>query len=197
MSGAFEFPSLLFWADPVQSGVVFGSVLAFLVLLCYNSLITMVSYTFLIILFLISLVRLYTFVMVTFKKVDSAYNPLATISSLPLTIPSSLLSDMSPCIADTINTFLHEMKSLFLFNNIFESIQFGLCLWCLTYIGSWFNAITLIIIAWIAAFTIPKVYKTNQEQVDKVVEQMNKQLEELKEKIISTIPGLKKSEKQD
>ena len=37
-------------------------------------------------------------------------------------------------------------------------------LWCLTYIGSWFNAITLVILAWIAAFTIPKAYIMNQVQ---------------------------------
>ena len=43
-----------------------------------------------------------------------------------------------------------------------DTIKFGLSLWGLTYIGSWFNAMTLIILAWVAAFSIPKLYKMNQ-----------------------------------
>jgi hypothetical protein len=38
-----------------------------------------------------------------------------------------------------------------------DSIKFGLSLWLLTYIGSWFNAMTLIILFWVGLFTIPKV----------------------------------------
>ena len=190
-------PSLLFWTDPVQSGAVFGSVLVFLVSLCYNSLITVVSYTFLTILLMISLVRLYTYVMVTFKKAEATSDPLATISTLPLTIPPTLVSEMSPCIAGGINSFICEIRSLFFIENLVDSIQFGLSLWCLTYIGSWFNAITIVILAWIGAFTMPKLYKDNQVQVDNVVAQMTKQLEEVKEKITSTIPGMKKGEKQE
>ena len=197
MSCAVVSPSLLLWEDPVQSGAVFGSVLVFLVSLCYNSFITVISYTFLSILLIISLVRLYTFVMVTFKKADGNSDPLATISNMPLAIPPTLITEISPCIADRLNTFISEIRNLFLLNNIIESIQFGLCLWCLTYIGSWFNAITLMIFAWMGAFTIPKVYQDNQDQVDKVVEQMAKQLEDVKEKIVSVIPGMKKTEKQD
>jgi len=197
MSCAVVSPSLLFWTDPVQSGAVFGSVLVFLVSLCYNSLITVVSYTFLSILLIVSFVRLYNFLMVTFKKADAGSDPLANISNLPLTIPPTLISEMSPCIAEKVNSFIREIQHLFLFNNILESVQFGLSLWCLTYIGSWFNAITLVIFAWIGAFTLPKVYKDNQVQIDKVVDQMTKQFEELKEKVASSIPGMKKPEKQE
>jgi hypothetical protein len=41
--------------------------------------------------------------------------------------------------------------------NMLDSIKFGLSLWLLTYIGSWFNAMTLIILSWVGLFTIPKV----------------------------------------
>ena len=46
---------------------------------------------------------------------------------------------------------------LFLVENMVDTIKFGLSLWCLTYIGSWFNAMTLVILAWVTAFTVPKV----------------------------------------
>ena len=42
----------------------------------------------------------------------------------------------------------------------------------LTYIGSWFNMLTLVILAWIALFATPKLYQQNQEQVDQVLGQL-------------------------
>lgn len=47
-----------------------------------------------------------------------------------------------------------------------DTIKFGLSLWLLTYIGAWFNALTLVILAWVGLFTLPKVYVNNQAQVD-------------------------------
>eukprot|EP00092_Neocalanus_flemingeri_P029941 GFUD01032507.1.p1 GENE.GFUD01032507.1~~GFUD01032507.1.p1 ORF type:complete len:199 (+),score=63.08 GFUD01032507.1:43-639(+) len=190
-------PSIFYWSDPVQSGAVFGSVLVFMVSLCYNSLITVVSYTFLTILLMILLIKLYTYVMVTLKKADLASDPLNTISNLSLSIPTQTISDMSPCIAGNINSFTNDLRHLFFIESLVDSIKFGLSLWCLTYIGSWFNALTLIILSWVGAFTIPKLYNDNQKQVDQMVAKMNSQVEKMKEKIMSTIPGLKKVEKED
>ena len=36
-----------------------------------------------------------------------------------------------------------------------DTLKFGLCLYVLTYVGAWFNALTLVILAWIAVFTLP------------------------------------------
>ena len=43
-----------------------------------------------------------------------------------------------------------------------DTVKFGLSLWFLTYIGAWFNAMTLIVLAWLAAFSLPKAYLMNQ-----------------------------------
>ena len=48
-------------------------------------------------------------------------------------------------------------RRLFMVENMLDSIKFGLSLWVLTYIGSWFNAMTLLILGWIGLFSIPKV----------------------------------------
>ena len=198
MSGLESLPmSLLYWSDTIQSGAVFGSGLIFMVSLCFNSLITVVSYSFLTILLMILLMKLYIYVMVTLKKADPNSDPLNTISTLPLIIPTEIVSDMSPFMAGSINSFITELRHLFFVDNLVDSIKFGLSLWCLTYIGCWFNALTLILFAWIGAFTIPKLYKDNQLQVDQVVGKMNSQIEELREKIISLVPGMKKVEKKD
>jgi len=92
------------------------------------------------------------------------------------------------------NAAVSELRRLFLVEDFVDSLKFGVLLWCLTYVGSWFNGMTLIIIGKfscmmciiffyilyridstinlfylsgvVALFTLPKVYETNQEQID-------------------------------
>ena len=39
-----------------------------------------------------------------------------------------------------------------------DTLKFGLCLYLLTFLGAWFNALTLVTLVWVAAFTLPKLY---------------------------------------
>ena len=55
------------------------------------------------------------------------------------------------------NMFIVELRDIFLIEEFIASIKFGISLWLLTYVGSIFNAITIVIIAWTGLFTIPKV----------------------------------------
>ena len=59
----------------------------------------------------------------------------------------------------------------------------------LTYIGSWFNMLTLVILAWIALFATPKLYQQNQAQVDEVLGQVMTQLKEVQDKVLALIPN--------
>lgn len=42
--------------------------------------------------------------------------------------------------------------------------------WVLTYIGAWFNGLTLVILAYLGAFSLPKVYELNKAQVDQILQ---------------------------
>lgn len=57
---------------------------------------------------------------------------------------------------------------------------------------------TLIILSWVGLFTLPLLYKNNQASVDEVVTQVNTQINDIKEKVMSIIPiknkGLMKKE---
>ena len=64
-----------------------------------------------------------------------------------------LISDM----LITVNLLILDMRHVFLFEDILDTIKFGLFLWLLAYMGSLINAITIIIIVWTGLFTIPKV----------------------------------------
>jgi len=182
-------PNILYWEDPVQSGAVFGSVLVTLVSLCYYSLITVVSYTCLTLLVFVLAVKLYSYVMVMMKKAEPGSDPLAKVAAMPITVPTDTISKMSPCVASSLNTFTSELRRLFLVENMVDTIKFGLSLWLLTYLGSWFNFLTLVILAWLGLFTAPKLYINNQAQVDEVVGKVMAQVDEVKGKVLAMIPN--------
>jgi hypothetical protein len=70
-------------------------------------------------------------------------------------------------------------------------------LWVLTYIGSWFNAMTLVLISWVALFTIPKVYILNKAQIDPVLDKVKAQFDEISGKVFAMIPQAKPAEKTE
>jgi len=182
-------PNILYWEDPVQSGAVFGTVLVTLVSLCYYSLITVASYTCLTLLMVVLAVKLYSYVMVMLKKAEPGSDPLAMVAAMPITVPADTISNMSPCVAKTLNNFTSELRRLFLVENMVDTIKFGLSLWLLTYLGSWFNFLTLIILGWLGLFTVPKLYINNQAQADEVIGKVMAQVEEIKGKVVALIPN--------
>lgn len=181
--------SLVHWEDPIASGAVFGSVLVTLLSICYYSLISVCAYTSLTLLMLVLAVKLYSYVMVLMKKAEPGSDPLAKVAAMEVTIPSDKVSELSNGLADKLNCCLSELRRLFLVENMVDTIKFGLSLWCLTYIGSWFNAMTLVILAWVTAFTVPKIYQNNQAAIDEVLGKVKVQLDEIKSKVVAVMPA--------
>jgi hypothetical protein len=93
-----------------------------------------------------------------------------------------------------LNTSLLELRRLFLVENMLDSVKFGLSLWVLTYIGSWFNAMTLILLSWVGLFSVPKIYLNNRTQIDPVLDKVKAQLNEISGKVAAMIPQAKAAE---
>merc|ERR1712133_249219 len=141
------------------------------------------------VLMLVVAVKLYSHVMVMLKKAEPGFDPLATVAAMSVTVPEDTISDLSPCVAETLNNLTAELRRLFLVENLLDTLKFGMSLWLLTYVGSWFNFLTLIILAWLGFFTLPKLYINNQAQVDDVVGKLMVQVEEIKGKVVALIPN--------
>jgi len=181
--------ALVHWEDPISSGSVFGSVLVALVSICYYSLISVIAYLSLGLLSIVLGVKLYSYVMVMMKKAEPGSNPLSRIAAMEVTIPSDKVSELSTGLAEKLNCGLGELRRLFLVDNMVDTVKFGLSLWCLTYIGSWFNAMTLLILTWITAFTVPKIYQNNKAAIDDVLGKVKVQLDEVKGKVMAVMPA--------
>lgn len=187
---------LVHWENPAASAGMFSAVLALLVSICYYSLVSVLAYISLGLLAAIMAIKVYSTVMVFMKKAEPGSDPLQSVQSADLSIPPEKVADMTGFLVDVINPSIMELRRLFLLESIFDTVKFILCLWGLTYIGSWFNMMTLIILTWVGFFTLPLVYKNNQAAVDDVVGQVNSQISDIKEKVMGVIPmkNMKKEE---
>merc|ERR1712150_471668 len=191
------FESTYLWEDPIQSGIIFGSVFASLISICYYSLISVCAYGSLTALLAVLSLKVYTYVMVTFLKKEVPCNPLAKVAELNLEIPEEKISSIANNASTKLNATLLELRRLFLVENMLDSIKFGLSLWVLTYIGSWFNAMTLVLMTWVGLFTIPKVYINNKTQIDPVLDKVKARLSEISGKVTAMIPQAKPAEKTE
>merc|ERR1712130_141009 len=179
------------------TGGPFGSGLVVLLSLTSYSLITVVSYSCLTALLAVLGVKLYSYVMVMMKKAEPGSDPLAMIAAMPVTVPTETITNMSPCVAGSLNKFTTELRRSFLVEDMVDTIKFGLSLWLLTYIGSWFNMLTLLILAWVTLFSAPNLYANNQAQVDEILGQVMTQLEEIKGKVLALIPNKSAVKKEE
>jgi len=134
--------------------------------------------------------KIYTYVMVTFLKKE-ANNPLAKFSDINLTVSEDKVNQIANNATNKLNASLVELRRLFLVENMLDSVKFGLSLWVLTYIGSWFNAMTLILMSWVGLFTIPKIYLNNKTQIDPVLDKVKAQFDEIWGKVGAMIPQAK------
>jgi len=179
---------LVHWETPAASGGVFGSVLGVLVCISYFSLISVLAYISLAMLAAVLAIKVYSFAMVFMKKAEPGSDPLQCVTNIDVSIPPERVADMTGFMVDILNPSIMELRRLFLLESIFDTIKFILCLWGLTYIGSWFNMMTLLMLTWLGVFSLPLVYKNNQAAVDDVIGQVNTQISDIKEKVMGVIP---------
>jgi len=190
--------SLVYWENPIVSGVLFGSVLATLISLNYYSLIYVCSNLALLMLLAVLGMKLYTKVVVMLGKNELAEGcPLDQLAAMNVAIPTENLDVYAKQMAEKMNVGIAELRRLLLVENMVDTVKFGLSLWFLTYIGAWFNAMTLIVLAWLAAFSLPKAYLMNQAKADEILSKVMVQVEEIKSKVMAVVPVKAPVEKKE
>ncbi|XP_012150635.1 reticulon isoform X1 [Megachile rotundata] len=183
--------ALIYWRDPKKSGAVFGCILGVLLSLAYFSLISVLAYLSLLVLTGTIAFRIYKTVLQALQKTSDGH-PFKDILELDLTLSAEKVHEVAVVAVAHANAAISELRRLFLVEDFVDSLKFGVLLWCLTYVGSWFNGMTLIIIGVIALFTLPKVYETNKAQIDQNLALVHGKINELTAKVKAAIPLGKK-----
>ncbi|XP_074111350.1 reticulon isoform X4 [Cotesia typhae] len=185
--------ALIYWRQPEKTGIVFGVVMSILLSLTYFSLISVFSYTALLTLVGTMGFRIYKTIVQAVQKTSDGH-PFKDILEVDLTLPAEKVHEVADIAVAHANAAVSELRRLFLIEDFIDSLKFSVGLWCLTYVGSWFNGMTLIIIGVIALFTLPKVYETNKAQIDQNLALVQGKINELTAKIKAAIPLGKKAE---
>ncbi|XP_017881228.1 reticulon-1-B-like isoform X4 [Ceratina calcarata] len=188
--------ALIYWRDPKKSGPVFGCILGVLLSLAYFSLISVLAYASLLVLTGTIAFRIHNTIFQAIQKTSDGH-PFQNILELDLTLPTEKVHEVADVAVAHLNAAVCELRRLFLVEDFVDSLKFGVLLWCLTYVGSWFNGMTLIIIGVVALFTLPKVYETNKAQIDQNLALVQSKINELTNKVKAAIPFGKKEPKKE
>merc|ERR1712137_376667 len=186
---------LIYWRDSRKSGIVLGSVLAILLSLSIVSVVSVVSYASLSVLAITLSFRLYKNILQAVQKTSDGH-PFKEYLEVDVTLPAEKVQEIADLSAARLNATLLELRRLFLVEDLVDSFKFGLALWALTYVGSWFNGITLVILAVVGVFSLPKVYETHQEKIDQNLEVIRVKVNEVVEKVQAVLPIGKKPKSQ-
>ncbi|EDV57809.1 reticulon-1 isoform X1 [Drosophila erecta] len=179
--------SLIYWRDVKKSGIVFGAGLITLVAISSFSVISVFAYLSLLALFGTVAFRIYKSVTQAVQKTNEGH-PFKEYLELDLTLSHEKVQNIAGVAVAHINGFTSELRRLFLVEDIIDSIKFGVILWVFTYVGAWFNGMTLVILAFVSLFTLPKVYENNKQSIDTYLDLGRSKLAEITDKIRVAIP---------
>ncbi|KAF0300509.1 Reticulon-3 [Amphibalanus amphitrite] len=183
---------ILLWRDPKKSGAAFATGLVLLFSMLYCSFISVVAYFGLALLTVTLGFRLYKTVLGMVQKTNDGH-PFQDLLSVDTTVTPEKGHELADKAVAELNCCTSSLKDLFLVKDIFESVKFGFVLYLLTYLGAWFNTMTLVIMGYVALFTLPKVYEQNKEKIDEVFGQVKDKVAEISAKVKAAIPMGKKA----
>lgn len=183
--------AVLYWRDPKVSGICFGSGLAILLAISAFSVISVIAYTSLLVLVGTVSFRIYKNVLQAVQKTSEGH-PFKQYLDIGLDVSEDKIQPIAHLFVHHLNTLIHELRRLFLVDDLIDSIKFGVLLWGLTYLGSWFNGMTLVILFFVAMFTLPVVYENNQQSIDTYLDLVRSKILEITDKVKAAIPALGK-----
>lgn len=185
----------VYWRDVKKTGLVFGSSLVLLLSLTYFSLISVVAYVALALLTVTITFRVYKNVLQAVQKSNEGH-PFKEYLEMDINLSPETIKETSENLVHHVNCVTNKLRSFFLVEDLVDSLKLVVFLWCMTYVGAWFNGMTLVILALVSVFTLPKVYETNKIQIDHYMNLVRAQLNDVCGKINAKIPLCKKKKEQ-
>lgn len=185
---------MLLWVNPKLTGAVFGSAFVLLVSISLFSLLTVVSSFMLLALILVGTYRFYLALIFRIKGVqDQTFDKL---SEFDLSLPKDKVKEYASLLEADLNKMLNKMKLILLWDNVVTSSVALVGFYIIYCIGCWFNTITLMILALISAFTLPKVYQVYKKPIDQGIQKATDAAHLLVNQVIAKVPFLNKKKNQ-
>ncbi|XP_037638787.1 reticulon-3-like isoform X8 [Sebastes umbrosus] len=189
-----QFPTvvdLLYWRDVKTTGVVFGAALLLLLSLTLCSIVSVCSYIGLALLSVTICFRIYKGILQAIQKSDEGH-PFKQYLDQEVALSADMVHKYSDMALAKLNKSIGELRRVFLVEDLVDSIKFAVLMWILTYVGSLFNGLTILILALVGLFSCPIVYEKHQAQIDHYLALVNNQVKDIVGKIQAKVPGMKR-----
>merc|ERR1712119_227392 len=183
-----QWNSLLYWDNPRDSGIVCGSILVCLLAVRYISLIRVIGNLSLALVTATMSFRIYKSVLAAVNKTQEGH-PFKQFLDIDVTLPADKVTEITDGLFTKLNSILAKLKSVLLVENVLESIKFAVAMYLLTYIGAIMNGLTIVTLVWVGYFSIPRVYRDNQKQIDEAILPLKSKLEDLQSKLQAALPA--------
>lgn len=179
---------LVYWRDLKHSGAAFGLGLVLLFSLTFFSVISVVAYTLFFTLLASLSFRVYKNVMQAVQKTGEGH-PFKEYLEIQITPSQERIHEIVESAIVHGTTFINRLRSVLLVEDIVDSLKYLVIFWAFTYIGAWFNGLTVIILLYLGAFSLPLLYEQNRPLIDQYLELANSKITEISDKV----PFLKKA----
>lgn len=156
---------LVMWRNIRNSAATFGIGLIAIAAFMYFSFITVFAYTSLAVIIVAGSFVFGRQMLFTFQQ-KTAPHPFHKIMKKEQIVQPEYVHEQLDNVLHSINTSLVKMRNLYLADSLAETLKMALYMYILTYIGHWFNLMTLVMMGWIMAFSTPKVYMMFRPQID-------------------------------
>lgn len=178
---------LIYWQDYKQTGLVFGGIITLLLSFAYYPVLC-VATTFIKALLAVSLLFRIGMPIVNAIQKTTVEHPLKHLLEETIEIGEDAIAEWPEKLRLKVNDMIRQAQLLFLIHDFIDSLKFGVMLWLISYVASWFSFLTLITIPLVAAFTVPRFYESYQDEVDNAVQMGKSKFLELFDIVDSKVP---------
>ncbi|CAJ0960810.1 unnamed protein product, partial [Mesorhabditis belari] len=187
-----EVLDLIYWRDPKKSGIALALTLIALFILAKYPILSVVTYTSLLVLAGTLGFRIFKAVEAQIKKTEQA-NPFQPLLDTELSLPQEKVHEQVDVLVEHGQLLATQTRRLFLVESIVDSVKFGLFLWALTYISAWFSGFGLLIVFVLGVFSIPKFYEVYQEPIDQHLSVIKGHIDNVTNIVEEKLPFLKRA----
>lgn len=156
------------WKKPIETGVLFAAGMTLIIALTFFSIISVVAYSALGIILASGLIRLYKTSMTALgRSTETPFDHIwDKVLGLNVNLSPERMHELVDASHANLNASLKYFKQVLLVEDKLATFRFGAFLYVLTYIGAWFNGLTLITISYLTLFSVPVFYEKNKAKID-------------------------------
>ncbi|PFX24538.1 Reticulon-4 [Stylophora pistillata] len=178
---------ILLWRDVKVTAIVFVSGFVLLICLTQFSVVSVLTNIALVCLAPMLALRLLLTARSAFLRTEFEH-PLKAYLSKDIEVSKDKADFVGEKVSGFAVAMSTKLRALFLVDDLADSLKLLIALYVISYVAQWFSGITLTFIAFIGAFTIPKIYDMYGTEINSCLGKIKSAVEDATGKITSKVP---------